>query len=140
MISQSKYEYALSLSHMTEVELLRHSDELHEALEHKENLSGEQIQGLQEGIHTVFEAILRREALGAMEMDELNDCIVKHETEANHTKEALDRAWTHQTEEQMRGSQIWEADARAEFMRRMTQIIHDAFTEESSEISEEDSE
>ena len=123
---------------MTEVELLRHSDELHEALDNKENIPPEQMEGLKESIQAVFEAILRREALGAMEMDELNHCIVNHETEAASLQEALDRAWTHQIEEQLWGTQLWEADARAEFMRRMTQIVHDAFTEESSEISEEE--
>jgi hypothetical protein len=138
MITQTKYEYALSLSHMTEPELLRHSDELHEALDKKETLSEEQIQGLQEGIQAVFEAILRRESLGGMTMDELNDCIVKHETEANSLKEAVEGAWTHTMEEQMRGSQLWEADARAEFMRRMTHLIHEAFNE-SSEDSDDDS-
>lgn len=135
MITQTKYEYALSLSHMTEPELLQHSDELHEALENKENIPPEQMDGLKESIQTVFEAVLRRESLEAMTLDELNDCIMEHEKEANSLKEALDRAWTHQQEEQLWGSQIWEADARAELLRRMAQLVHAAFTEESSEDS-----
>ncbi len=139
MITQTKYEYALSLSHMTEPELLRHSDELHEALDKKENIPPEQMEGLKESIQAVFEAILRRESLGAMSMDELNDCIVEHETEANSLKEAVEQAWTRSMEEQMRGSQIWEADARAEFMRRMTQLVHEAFNESSEDSADEES-
>ncbi len=115
---------------MTEPELLRHSDELHEALDKKENIPPEQMEGLKESIQAVFEAILRRESLGAMSMDELNDCIVEHETEqreADSTEE--EQIWT---------ARVWEADARAEFMRRMTQLVHEAF-HESSEDSADDS-
>lgn len=140
MIPQSKHEYAMSLSHMTEPELLRHSDELHGALEQKENYTAEQQAGLKEGIQAIFEAILRREALTEMSMDELNQCITQHEMEATIGQESLERERTQTLEEHIWNAQVWEADARAEFMRRMTQIVHEAFTQEEESIEDDDSE
>lgn len=129
MIAQNKYEYAMTVSHLTDVELLRHSDELHEALDKKESINEEQVKGLEEGIQAIFEAVLRREALTAMSMDELNQCIVSNEEDHMKSEEATEQSWN---------AQVWEADARAEFMRRMEHLVHAAFTEESSEDSEED--
>ena len=124
MIVQNKYEYAMTVSHLTDLELLRHSDELHEALEQKENLTPDQQTGLKEGIQAIFEAVLRREALTAMSMDELNQCIVSNEEDHMKSEEASEQSWN---------AQVWEADARAEFMRRMEHLV-----QESSEDSEED--
>lgn len=139
MIPQRKHEYAMSISHMTEPELLRHSDELHEALENPEPLPEEQKTGLKEGIQSIFEAVLRREALTEMTMDELNQCIVTHEMEASTGRETMEREKTLEMEEHVWNAQVWEADARAEFMRRMTDIIQEAFMEESSDDSSNDS-
>ena len=133
MIPQSKHDYAMSLSHMTELELLKYSDELHSALEQKENYTAEQQAGLKEGIQAIFEAILRREALSVMSMDELNHCIVEHEAEQQNADDSTEQ-------EHIWNAQVWEADARAEFMRRMTQLVHAAFTEEEESIEEDESE
>lgn len=123
MIMQNKHEYALSVSHLTEDELLQESTELQKALDDgAATLTDEQVAGLKEGIQAIFEAVLRREALTEMTMDELNQCIV--DNEAAQEQEA----------------RVWEAEARAEFIRRMTRLVHAAFTEESSESADASSE
>ena len=138
MNPQEERDYLLSMSHMTDVQLLRESDEL-QALLHKGELAESDKESTVIKIQIIFGAILRREAFDEMEMDELNKCISDNEREREELEEKIKGTYADIHEESKYwNAYIWEADARAEFMRRMERIVHAAFTEESSEDSEED--
>jgi hypothetical protein len=138
MNPQEERDYLLSMSHMTDVQLLRESDELHALLD-KGELAESDKKSTVIKIQIIFGAILRREAFDEMEMDELNKCISDNEREREELEDKIEgkNADIHE-ESKYWNAYIWEADARAEFMRRMEGIVHAAFTEESSEDSEED--
>ena len=139
MNPQDERDYLRSMSHLTDVQLLKESDELQECLT-KNTIAEDQKEILKDKTQIIFGAILRREAFDEMSMDELNKCISDNERERNELEETVDSKCANIYAEQAYwNAYIWEADARAEFMRRMERIVHAAFTEESSEECEEES-
>jgi vacuolar-type H+-ATPase subunit I/STV1 len=139
MNPQEERDYLLSMSHMTDVQLLRESDELHALLD-KGELAESDKKSTVIKIQIIFGAILRREAFDEMEMDELNKCISDNEREREELEEKIKGTYADIHEESKYwNAYIWEADARAEFMRRMEKIVHGAFTEESSDYSSDES-
>jgi hypothetical protein len=129
MNAQDERDYLLSLSHMTDIQLLKESDELQTYLD-KGELADAYKDTIEVKLQIIFAAILRREAFDEMSMEELNKCI------SDNQREHEDLDGNSSEEEAYWNAYIWEADARAEFMRRMERLVHDAFTEESSEDSE----
>lgn len=121
---------------MTDAQLSKESDELQTILDTNELAEFEKEKTVIK-TQIVFGAILRREAFDEMSMDELNKCISDNEREREELEQKIEEACTNMHEEaQYWNAYIWEADARAEFMRRMEHLVQAAFTEESSEDSE----
>jgi hypothetical protein len=140
MNPQEERDYLLSMSHMTDVQLLRESDELHALLD-KGELAESDKKSTVIKIQIIFGAILRREAFDEMEMDELNKCISDNQREHEELEDKIKGTYADIHEESKYwNAYIWEADARAEFMRRMERIVHAAFTEGSSDYSSDESE